>query len=286
MMKTYFLIFITALFGSCQFFNVQQKEERKDQPIASVYDSYLYLKDIADFIPKNSTAYDSVLIVRNNINTWAKHELLKRKAEENATHDEQSKYNKLVEDYRQSLLINSYKERIIKQQLDTVISENELTAYYKNNKKNFKLNEELIKIKYVHFGKDVLEQKRVIQLFKSASYEDLIMLENRALNFKALNLNDSIWIRVKDVLLKIPKFRENHKEFLLKKSKFIQKEDSLDLYLVAVKDVLKRNDVAPLHYIAPTIKQLILHKRKLGLIREIEKTFINDAIQHKTFKEY
>jgi hypothetical protein len=285
-MKTYFLIFITALFGSCQFFNVQQKEERKDQPIASVYDSYLYLKDIADFIPKNSTAYDSVLIVRNNINTWAKHELLKRKAEENATHDEQSKYNKLVEDYRQSLLINSYKERIIKQQLDTVISENELTAYYKNNKKNFKLNEELIKIKYVHFGKDVLEQKRVIQLFKSASYEDLIMLENRALNFKALNLNDSIWIRVKDVLLKIPKFRENHKEFLLKKSKFIQKEDSLDLYLVAVKDVLKRNDVAPLHYIAPTIKQLILHKRKLGLIREIEKTFINDAIQHKTFKEY
>jgi len=87
-------------------------------------------------------------------------------------------------------------------------------------------------------------------------------------------------------LLKIPKFKEESREYLLKKSKYIQKEDSLGLYLVAVKDVLKRNDIAPKNYITPTIRQMILHKRKLELIRDIEKTLLNDAIQNKNFKEY
>ena len=87
-------------------------------------------------------------------------------------------------------------------------------------------------------------------------------------------------------MLKIPKFEENPKELLLKKTKFIQKEDSLGVYLVTVKNVLERNDIAPLNYITPTIKQMILHKRKLELIRDIEKTLINDAIQNKYFKEY
>ena len=74
------------------------------------------------------------------------------------------------------------------------------------------------------------------------------------------------------------------KEKMLKKTKFIQKQDSLGLYLVIVKDVLLRNQIAPLSYIEPTIKQMILHQRKLQLIRDIEKIIVKDAIQNKNFK--
>jgi len=76
------------------------------------------------------------------------------------------------------------------------------------------------------------------------------------------------------------------KEKLLKKTKFIQKQDSLSLYLVAVKDVLKRNDLAPKSYIKSTIKQLILHQRKIELIREIEQIIVKDALQNENFKIY
>lgn len=286
MIKRLVCISCCILLTSCQFFDIGQKKNMADKPIASVYNSHLYKKDIANLIPKESKGKDSVLIVKSIISNWAIQQLLKRKAEENLSVEDNARYAKLVQDYKQSLLINSYKERLVKQQLDTLVSESEIESYYKINRKNFRLNEELIKIKYLHFGNDFLEQKKIIKLFKSNKYEDLITLENQELNFKALNLNDSTWIKVKDVLLKIPKFRENPKEFLLKKSKFIQKKDSLGLYLVAVKNVLKRNDIAPLNYITPTIKQMILHKRKLELIREIEKTIVNDAIQNKNFKEY
>jgi hypothetical protein len=81
-------------------------------------------------------------------------------------------------------------------------------------------------------------------------------------------------------MLKIPFSRSN----LLKKTKLLQKEDSLGLYLVTVKDVLLRNQIAPLSHITPTIKQMILHQRKLQLIRDLEKIILKDAIQNKSYK--
>jgi hypothetical protein len=83
-------------------------------------------------------------------------------------------------------------------------------------------------------------------------------------------------------MLKLPFSKEN----LLKKTKFIEKQDSLGIYLVAIKDVLRRNDIAPLNYIQPTIKKMILHKRKIELIRDIEKILIKDATENNNFKTY
>ena len=83
-------------------------------------------------------------------------------------------------------------------------------------------------------------------------------------------------------MLKLPFSKEN----LLNKTKFIKKQDSLGLYLVAINDVLIRNDTAPLSYIKPTIKQMILHRRKIELIRDIEKILVKDATKNNNFKIY
>jgi len=286
MIKKYVYISLILLLTSCEYFSLEKKEAITRKPIASVYNQFLYLEDIVDLIPKNTTKKDSILLIKGIINSWAKQQLLIKKAEENLTQKNSNKYTRLVRDYQQGLLVNGYKERLVKQQLDTLVSEEEIESYYTSNNQNFRLNEELIKIKYLHLGPDVLDKKKFVKLFKSSKYSDLLILENQELNFNGYNLNDSTWVKVEDVLLKNPKFKEILAEKLLKKSKFIQKEDSLGLYLVAVNDVLRRNDIAPLNYITPTIKQMILHKRKLELIRDIEKTLINDAIQNKNFKEY
>ena len=140
----------------------------------------------------------------------------------------------------------------------------------------------MIKVKYLYFGNDLIGEKEIIKLFKSEDIEDLEELEKKQLSFKSYQFNDSIWTRLDKILLKLP----FSKEKMLKKTKFIQKQDSLGLYLVAVKDVLLRNNIAPLRYIKPTIKQMILHKRKIELIREIEKIIVKDATQNKNFKIY
>jgi hypothetical protein len=76
------------------------------------------------------------------------------------------------------------------------------------------------------------------------------------------------------------------KQELLKKDNFVKKEDSLSLYLVKIKNVLNRNEIAPKSYITPSIKQMILHQRKLQLLKNIEETLLEDAQNKKQFEIY
>lgn len=223
-----------------------------------------------------------MLLVKSYIQDWAIKKLLLKNAEKNNSLEALENIKKLVQDYRESLLINNYKEELIKQQLDTIISQDEVESYYDYNKENFKLNEVLLKLKYLHFDDNIKDKKEIIKLFKLDDIEAAEQLEQMQLSFKKYQLNDSVWVQLDKILLKLPVSKEN----LLKKTKFIQKQDSLGLYLVAVKDILNRNDIAPLSYIEPTIKEMILHKRKIELIREIEKIIVKDATEKNNFKIY
>ena len=279
-MKNQFYILVCVLFISCDFLGLQKKDIPVRKPIASVHNNNLYTEDIKLLIPKNIEKNDSLVFTRSIINSWAVKQLLLKKAEDNNTQNDNSEINNLVKDYRQALLINGYKERLIKQQLDTLIEQQEIIDYYRLNSKNFRLNEELIKTRYLHFSNDLIDRKEVVKSFKKGTIEDLEELEIKQLTFKQIMLNDSVWTPLENVLLKIPFSRIN----LLKKTKLLQKEDSLGLYLVTIKDVLLRNQIAPLSYIKPTIKQMILHQRKLQLIRDLEKIILKDAIQNKSYK--
>tara|TARA_B100000787_G_scaffold7955_1_gene5952 strand:+ start:14610 stop:15455 length:846 start_codon:yes stop_codon:yes gene_type:complete len=279
-LKNYFYILISIIVISCDSFELQKKDILVDLPIATVFNQDLYKKDIGSLLPRNVDTNDSIVLIRSIINSWAVHQLFLKKAEENNTKNDNSEINTLVKDYKQALLINGYKEKLIKQQLDTVIKQEEIEDYYQLNSKNFRLNEELIKVRYLHFSNELINIKEIVGFFKKGTIEALDELELRQLSFKSMMLNDSAWTSLENVLLKTPFSRRN----LLKKTKFLQKEDSLGLYLVTINDVLLRNDIAPLRYIEPTIKQMILHQRKLQLIRDIEKIIVKDAIQNKSFK--
>lgn len=73
---------------------------------------------------------------------------------------------------------------------------------------------------------------------------------------------------------------------MLKKSNFARLQDSLGIYLLKIEDVLKRNDIAPLSYVEPTIRQIILNKRKQELTKKLEKDITKDAHKNKTFEIY
>ncbi len=276
----FFLLILT--FYSCNYFEVQEKDSSSSEIVAIVNTEKLFRTDLKKFLPNNISKEDSAILVKGYINDWAIKQLLLQQAESNNSLEDVNNINALVRDYKESLLINNYKERLIKQRLDTIINDEEIDVFYGNNKENFKLNEELLKIKYLHFDNNIINKKELIKLFKSDEIEDLEALEKQQLSFKYYQFNDSIWTPLDKVLLKLPFSKEN----LLNKTKFLQKQDSLGLYLVAIKDVLVRNDTAPLSYIKPNIKQMILHKRKIQLIRDIEKILIKDATKNNNFKVY
>lgn len=254
-------------------------------PVARVYDNILYDEDIKAIIPEQITKEDSLLFVNSFINKWASEKLLLQKAKINLGKEEES-IEELVQQYKHDLLINKYKGAVVKQELDTLVTQSDIDSFYIDNKEIFKLNEELVKLRYIYFGKDILDPGEFISLFKSDNRESDLKIIDRELELKSYYLNDSIWIAYDEVIFKTPFLKKYNKDVFLRKNKFFQEEDSSGVYLVKVKDVLLRNDIAPMSYATPTIKQMILHKRKLELLRKIEETLTEDAIKNKEFQIY
>jgi len=282
MKRIFFYIVSIIILQSCDYFTIKSDTQ---QPVARVNNTYLYKEDLKNIFTSNLTPQDSILIANNYINNWVKQQLLLSKAQINLENSTE-KFEELVKKYREDLFINSYKEAAVKQYLNTEITNNDIEKFYKENNQNFKLNEELVKLKYIKIGNEVLNKKELIKLFKSSKKEDLDSLTVKELSLKSHHLNDSIWVKYSDLITEIPIFKTVDKGQFLKKDKFYQKEDSLSLYLVAIKEVLNRNDIAPKSYMTPRIKQMILHQRKLLLLRNIEETLIEDASKKQQIEIY
>ena len=281
-MRAIIIFLCLGALTSCDYIRLQEKDVQTSEIIAIVNTDKLFKEDLKGVLPQNISKEDSLILVKSFIQDWAVKKLLLNAAADNNSLESLKNIKNLVKDYEESLLINNFKEALIKQQLDTIVSDAEIEEYYLANNENFKLNEVLIKSRYLYFNTTIINRNEIIDLFKSKEIEDAEELERQQLSFKIYQLNDSIWTELDKILLKLPFSKEN----LLKKSKFIQKQDSLGLYLVAIKDVLRRNDIAPLSYIKPTIKEMILHKRKIELIRDIEKIIVKDATKNNNFKIY
>ncbi|MFB1027176.1 MAG: peptidyl-prolyl cis-trans isomerase, partial [Flavobacteriaceae bacterium] len=72
----------------------------------------------------------------------------------------------------------------------------------------------------------------------------------------------------------------------LKKPNFIQLKDSLGLYLIQINEFLERGNPAPIEYVSPTLKQIVINNRKLKLIKKLKSDIVDDAIKNKKFEIY
>ncbi|WP_346882040.1 peptidyl-prolyl cis-trans isomerase [uncultured Algibacter sp.] len=252
--------------------------------MARVNETYLYQDDIKGLVPSGTTKNDSTIIVKNFIKHWATQQLFVDGAKVNLKEEKQEAFNKLVEQYKNDLYTKAYIEALVKRNMDTVVNTQEAQAYYNNNKEVFKLNEELIKFRYIHVDAHINNFSTIEEKFKRYNAKDKKDLDSISIQFKSYSFNDSIWIKLSHVINKIHVINIENKDQLLNKSNFLQLKDSLGVYLMQVNDVLVQNDTAPLEYVKPTIDQIVINKRKLELIKELEKDITKDAIKNKQFE--
>ncbi|MBZ0326840.1 MAG: peptidyl-prolyl cis-trans isomerase [Altibacter sp.] len=279
----YVLTYISCLLFlcSCEYF----KQDPEKTPIARVNDSYLYEDDIKSLISENTTKEDSTLIINNFINRWATQQLLIDQARINLSEEKLAAYDKLVKEYKDDLYTEAYKGVIVSKQLDSTVSVRELQDFYDLNKENFKLRDDLVKVRYIWVDPNYSNIAKARQLLDRFNDKDKTELSTLSIQFKEFNFNDSIWVKREALVSTLTVLKDNSDQ-VLKKSNFTQLQDSLGVYLVKIEDILKPNDIAPLSHIEPTIKQIILNKRKLELIKKLEKDITKDAIKNKKFETY
>lgn len=274
------VVFVTA---SCDSLF---KEESKKESLARVGDSYLYKEDIAGLIPSGMSDRDSAAFVVNYINNWASKELLLGKSKINLPEEKLAAYNKLVSNYKTDLYTRAYLEALVQQSLDTVISKSELQDFYTIEKENFKLTEKLVQLRFVVLPSQFLNKGEIKSKLKDFKPEDKSYLDSVAVQFKKLHFNDSIWVSMSRLIEEIPPLTYGNGDKYLKNSQFFELQDSMGVYLGKVNKVLDVNDIAPISYVIPDIKQIIINRRRLSQIKKIETEIIDEAIKENEFEVY
>jgi hypothetical protein len=282
MYKSWFLFWIVLLFSSCDFF----KKEVNSTAIARVKDSYLYKEELNNLVPKGTSKQDSLQIVRSFIDRWASQKLLINAAELNIDSEDKAAFDELIKQYKIDLYTKAYIEKVVKKTLDTIISEQDLEAYYKNNKENFKTNGTLVRLRYINLSKDNPKFQSIKSKFLDFKKSDKKFWDTYALQCKSFALNDSIWVDLSSIYDKLPFINPDNRDQYIASGKTIQHSDSLDVYLVKIRQIIDKNQIAPFDYLKPTLKEVILNKRKLELIKKFEKEITDDAIKDKDYEIY
>ena len=275
----YIVIFL--LFFSCD--NYFKKASNVD--LARVNDDYLSQSDVEAILDRSSNSNDSAIIINNYINNWAANKLLIHRALINLPEGNQKNIQQLADNYRNESLINSYIDALIEKNMNLEVSKFELDSLYVTYKETFKLNEELFKIRFIYLPKVNPDIKLFKSKIKRFNNDDLNYLDSLSFQFDRYSFNDSVWRNKNEVFYQLPELKKV-KNYMLKKSNFIEIKDSLGLYLIIINDILKSKQYAPLDYVSETLKRMIINNRKLKFIDKLRKDITTDAIKNKRFEIY
>ena len=278
-MKRYFLFLLLLI--SCDF-----NKKSDDNYVARVGEEFLSYSYLNDLIPENISVEDSVELANKIISEWATSKLLLQNAQNNLNENEKESIDEKSKKYRDNLILSDYKNKISKNNPDTIVTDNEIKVFFENNSKNFTLYNEIIQGRYLKLNKNNFNINEIKRRFNRFNLGDRYFFDSISIQLLNYSFNDSTWINKNLFFNKIPTLNNDEIQRIVKNNLFYIKEDSLALYLIKINKYKKANDYAPLDYIYERIGELISNRKRIDYLTKIEKELIEDALFKKTYEKF
>jgi hypothetical protein len=278
-MKIYFpLLLIVLSVMACNRLNNKQKN-----PIARVYSDYLYREDLAGIFPQHISEVDSTRIARKFIDTWIRNQLLLRMAETNLPEKEKN-LDKQIADFRASLLIYKYQQHLLAQKLDSLITFQEIETYYENHSNNFNLDRPAISGIYIKVPLDAPNRDRLLAWFRSGN--DFAQIENYcsqyAVNYTFFYEN---WKYLDEILNELPPGSLGSASSLENLDHF-RTSDSEYHYFLGIREYKPSRSPMPFSLASQNIKSIILNKRKIKFLNELEKNVFTEGLNKNAYQYF
>ncbi|NBC83643.1 MAG: hypothetical protein GVY19_09695 [Bacteroidetes bacterium] len=277
----YLVVLFIVLTWSCQFL----QNNGQGKIVARVHDKNLYASELNEMIPMGLQTEDSAEIAKDFINKWIRKQLLLNKAELTLS-DEEKELERQIEEYRASLLIFKYEQNYLKNRLDTFVADTEIVAYYSENTPNFILDNHLVKGVYIRVPRDAAEIYKVRRWYRSSEPDDIekLKLYCREQGAEYDEFRNQ-WLRFDQVAMALPEEISNVEYFLRYRGSQEMRDTSHHHFLTITDHVLS-STVAPVEYVEDDIRTIIINKRKIKLIQNLESNIYNDALNHNYFNIY
>jgi hypothetical protein len=251
-------------------------EIKKTNVLVKVGNKSLYRSVLEENIPLGLTGEDSIIAAEYFIRTWINENLLYNIAAKN-TNDIET-IDRLVDNYRRSLLIYHYEEQLINERLTKEIDEQSLYDYYNRNKDKLKLEKPLVKGLFLKIPVNAPQLNEVRKWYKSLTPEFRDNLEKYSLN------NAANFIYFVDIWMDYSDLMENFPQELLIKDdqnvykKTVEKQDVNYFYFLNITEYLLQGDNAPYEYSKKTIHEILINQQKIDFLKKMEEELYRRAL--------
>ncbi len=255
-------------------------EKKEDKILAKVYDRNLYLSELEGIVPEQTSAADSILLVSAYVHRWIREQLMMYEAERNIPKD--LDIDKLVRNYRASLVRYNFEEKLIAEKLDSTVSNDELLAYYESNKDQFQLESTILKCLILKIPTEA-PQNEINKLWYSRNPSDEIRLNAYAKQWASLALLDkNKWYTLQELAALLPKGTLTTDNVSSRKDGTVSDGDSR--YYYRVMEVVQGKTTAPFDYAREQALKIIQHRRKQELLENWKQELYQKELRRENIK--
>ncbi|MEM9928692.1 MAG: hypothetical protein AAF840_02630 [Bacteroidota bacterium] len=273
-------ILCTLLVTSC---SLSTAEEAEDPILARVHQKVLRLSELDGMFPPDATAEDSLVIRQAFVRRWSRDAALQWEAERNLPPD--LNIDRLVRDYRASLVSSHYEEVLVSMRLDSSISQEELEAYYETSKRQYLLERPIVRCLFIRVPYPTEDEEQLQSLWNNGKVTDTMALENYCERFAEVSLLEpQAWYSLDDIASQLPKGTLTSAN-INSKREFSQQDGSYRYYFRLL-EMKPRLEIAPLSYVEDQARKVILHRRKLEVIDQAREEIFEREVRRNNIETF
>ena len=246
------------------------------KPLVQVGKNYLYKEDLQMVMPVGITGNDSVEFAKEYMRNWVEDILLYKKAEGNIP--DNAKINELVASYRRALIMHTFQEELVNQEVGNAITDAEVEAYYTNNAAAFRAEQPYVKGLYLKVPLQAKKLSSVRQLYKKNTQDAIDRLEKYGIsNAVDYDYFYDRWLPVPDIASKLPLKELTVDADYLNRKKNIEVQDTAFCYFLHVENFVPKGEILPLEYARNEIKEILINLKRVDFINEMRNNLYEQA---------
>lgn len=248
-------------------------------PLVGIGKDFLYKEDLEAVIPVGLRGEDSTSFAKKYIHNWVEETLLFQKAEGNIPNSR--KIDEQVASYRKALIMHTYQEELVNQQLGTEITEEEIEKYYQQNVGMFRADQPYVQGLFLKVPVNTPQLNRVRLWYKSSSADAIDKLEKFSIGHAvSYDYFYDAWKPVTELSVKLPLKQLDTDLEYLDRNRNIELKDSAFCYFLHVEKFLPQGQQLPLKYAKGEIKEILINLKRVAFINRMKNDLYQDALEN------
>lgn len=254
MKRFFFLLGVLLCLASCH--------QQRDKVVAQVYYHKLYMSEILENMPSGLSPEDSASLVKGYIDSWIREQLVLHEAEEKLSVRDKN-FDRKMEAYRNSLLVNAYYEKIFSDTNLMKVTSDEVDGYLRNFDKRYTIEKEIVRVNYVKLykGSKMIEPVKAILSKEDRRVEEKGRLEKMLGDSVEYMLEDDAWLYLDDILAEV-EFDVKNIQNASSQHPFIEKEVGDNHYLIVILDYKNKRSVTETEEEQAAARMMLLNQRR------------------------